>query len=547
MAASPLTDGAGFTGQLEAAYRAIWQGWCAKAQGNPPHRPDRSDRSDPTDKPTRAACKPKAATTADPATQAACHLQAGRLDEALASFLAALRLDPASSAPLAGIETTLNRQLAADLGAACQRDARRLGLSSGRAEQTGIGEQTLEEAAAALLARGFLTPAELACRYLLDRGHRSPQLSRTLGEIAMALGVPAAAAGHFQDAIAMGDGRPAKIRLLKAEESARNQPAPKRGERFLLIKAWGYGFWSDVNHLLGQCLLADMTGRTPVVYWGGNSLFSDDPSGNAFENFFEPVSSSCQRELVTGCHSFYPPKWHAGNLALYGVNQAVGPWSRCSSLYALERGEEVVVSDFHFAVHDLVPWIAPGHPLHGLTTDQVYLHLFQHYLKVKPALAARVESFFQNEMAGGNHLALHLRGGDKGGEDPNLAQLNSLYPVEIERHLQSHPEARLFLITDDAELLASYRLRYRDRLICTVATRTSTGQGVHYQKQTSRVQLGEEVLVDALLAARCQGFVGNGLSNVSCAVAQMRAWPAGSCRLLGARLDRLRQFTLYRS
>ena len=398
-----------------------------------------------------------------------------------------------------------------------------------------------------LLARGLLTPAELICRYLLDRGHRSLQISRTLAEIAMALGVPAVAAGHFKDALEMGEGRHARIRLLKAEESARHRPEPNGREKFLLIKAWGYGFWSDVNHLLGQCLLAEMTGRTPVAYWGGNSLFSDDPSGNAFENFFEPVSSSSQRQLVTDCQSYYPPKWHAGNLALYGVNQAAGPWSRCSSLYALERGEDVVVSDFHHAVHDLVPWIAPGHPLHGMTTDEIYRYLFRRYLKVRPAIAARVDSFFQREMGTGNHLALHIRGGDKGGEDSNLVLLNSLYPAEIERHLQEHPETGLFLITDDTEVLSSYQRRYRDRLIHTGATRTSTGQGVHYQKQASRYRLGEEVLVDALLAARCHGFIGNGLSNVSCAVAQMKPWPEGSCRLLGARLDRLRQFTLYRS
>jgi protein O-GlcNAc transferase len=293
--------------------------------------------------------------------------------------------------------------------------------------------------------------------------------------------------------------------------------------------------------------LAEMTGRTPVVHWGGNSLFSDDPSANAFEHFFEPVSGIGQRDLVTQCRSFYPPKWHAGNLALYGINQFAGPWSRCSSLYALERGEDVVVSDFHHAVHDLVPWIVPGHPLHGMTTDQIYLHLFRRYLKVKPALADRAEEFFQTRMAGGNHLALHVRGGDKGGEDPNLALLNSCYPTEVERHLQAHPESGIFLITDDTEILAGYQRRYGNRLIHTGVTRTSTTQGVHYQNQASRYLLGEEVLIDALLAARCQSFIGNGLSNVSCAVAQMKAWPAGSCRLLGARLDRLRQFTLYRS
>jgi protein O-GlcNAc transferase len=519
MAASPLTDGAGFTKTLEAAYRAIWQTWC----GEHP------------------------APTADPLAQAARHLQAGELDRALESLLQALKSDPAGTAALGGIEETLNCQTTADLGAACRRDAARLGLLPAAPEAQGIQNATLEQAAVVLLARGLLTPADLICRYLLDRGYRSLPVSRTLAEIAMALGQPAVAAAHFGDALTHGDGKVAEIRLLKARESARHQRKPREGERFLLIKAWGYGFWSDVNHLLGQCLVAELTGRTPVVHWGGNSLFSDDPGQNAFENFFLPVSGCHPGQLAANCRSFYPPKWSAENLTLPGINQASGPWSRCSSLFALERAEDVVVSDFHHAVHDLVPWIPPEHPLYGMTTDQVYLHLFHRYLRVQPAIAARAEAFFQGNMAGGHHLALHLRGGDKGGEDPNLALLNSLYPVEIERHLQEHPGGGIFLITDDAEILASYQRRYRGRLIHTGATRTSTDQGVHYQKQQSRRALGEEVLVDALLAARCERFVGNGLSNVSCAVAQMKAWPAGSCRLLGARLDRLRQYTLYRS
>jgi len=543
MADSPLTDGPGFTGHLETAYRSIWGTWCAQAGENPPeHRPDRRNPADPTDHPT-----PQPASAAEHAARAARLLQEGELDAALVGFLAALSADPPCGDALPGIEATLNRQQALDFRAACGRDAARLGLAPPLPEQAGILDPTLEQAAAALLTRGFLTPAELVCRYLLDRGYRTPLVSRTLAEIALALDAPALAAGHLRDAVAMGDGRLSTIRLLKAREAARHRPTRKGAERFLLIKAWGYGFWSDVNHLLGQCLVAELTGRTPVAHWGGNSLFGDDPAGDAFGNFFQPLSGVTQGELAANCRSFYPPKWQAGNLPQGSLNQASGPWSRGSSLYALERGEEVVVSDFHFAVHDLVPWVPPGHPLHGMTTDQVYQHLFGRYLKVQPALAARVEAFFQEHLAGGNHLALHVRGGDKGGEDPNLSLLNSLYPAEIERHLREHPGDGLFLITDDAGILAGYQERYRERLIHTGVTRTGTGQGVHYQQQTCRRRLGEEVLVDTLLAARCRHFVGNGLSNVSCAVAQMKAWPAGNCRLLGARLDRLRQMTLYRS
>lgn len=517
MAASPLTDGAGFTRTLESALRDIWGRWCRR-QSAP--------------KPDREALGREA-------------LEQGRLDQALRFFLAALGSGARSA--LGGVEETLNRQLAADRDRALAREWQPPPAAAGT-EPEEIRGETLEESAELLLAAGLVTPAELICRYLGDRGERTARVSRTLGEIALRIGQPAVAAREFGAAIGMGDGsRAARIGLVKAQEGARLDAGAGTGERFLLIKAWGYGFWSDVSHLLGQLLLAEITGRIPVVHWGGNSLFSDDPASNAFDNFFEPVSGYTAHDLAHGRRGYYPPKWHAENLARATLNQMEGPWSRCSSLHALERAEEVVVSDFHHAVHDLAPWIPAGHPLHGLSTEELCLYLFGRYLKVKPWIAAKAEAFFRQKIAGRVHLALHVRGGDKGGEDPCLDRLNALYHPEIERYLLREPQAGLFLMTDDRQILSDYRARYPDRVIQTGATRTETAQGVHYQQHASRYRLGEEVIVDTLLALRCEGFIGNGLSNVSLAVAQMKPWAPGSCRLFGARLDRLRQLTLYRS
>ena len=521
MAGSALTDGAGFTRRLESAFREIWLGWAGAGKGD---------------------------GSVDHEALGRTLLQEGRLDEALREFLTVLRSGAPAGGALGGIQQTLDRQMAADLARALDRDAARLGAAQAPSTDRIVLPETLEETAELLLALGFVTPAELLCRYLLDRGRRSQATRRVLGDVALALGEPARAALEFSEAVALGDDSVAtRIRLVKAEQSARQKPPPGAGERFLLIKAWGYGFWSDVSHVLGQLLLAELTGRIPVVHWGGNSLFSDDPAVNAFESFFEPVSRYSVKELALGERSYYPAKWNAANLSRGALQQFEGPGSRCSSLYTFERTEEVVVSDFHFPVHDLVPCIPPGHPLHGMSSEQLQLHLFQRYLKVKPWIAAKAEAFYRHKMAGNTHLALHVRGGDKGGEDPNLARLNELYHPEIERFLLHTPKARLFLITDDKEILSGYLERYRDRVVHTGATRTETAQGVHYQSHASRYRLGEEVIVDALLAARCESFIGNGLSNVSCAVAQMKGWPRGSVRLLGARLDRLRQITLYRN
>jgi protein O-GlcNAc transferase len=524
MAASPLSDGAAFTGHLEKAFRSIWRSRCT------------------------GSGTVSTVSEANPQECGARLLQQGKLDGALRSFLAELSVAPSPAAALGGIEETLNRLSTADLAEACSRDAARLGVGPAAIEREGILRETLEAAAEQLLTRGMVTPAELICRYLEDRGERSAALSRTQAGVALAIGQTTIAAGKFREAVGMGDDSLAtRIRLLKAEESARLKPVVVESERFLVIKAWGYGFWSDVNHLLGQLLLAELTGRTPVVHWGGNSLFSDDPGENAFVNYFEPVSRHTLKELASGGRSYYPPKWSAENLARDGINQAQGPWSRSSSLYTLERPEDVVVSDYHYAVNDLAPWIPPDHRLHGRSTDELYRYLFGRYLVVKPWIAAKVEAFFRQRMAGKRLLALHVRGGDKVGEDPNLSKLNRLYHLEIGRELRQNPQTALYLLTDDAEILKDYLDRYRDRVIHTGATRTGTAQGVHYQRHASRYRLAEEVMVDTLLAARCDGFIGNGLSNVSCAVAQMKLWPPESCRLLGARLDRLRNFTLYRS
>lgn len=514
MAQAPLTDGAGFVRGLEEALLHAWGRWCSRHP----------------------------APAQDSALEGRKFLEQGRLDQALRGFLEPLRLGEKST--LGGIQETLKAQMAADQARALTRDEGAPASDAG-AE---IRSETLEECAELLSSAGFVTPAELICRYLGDRGYRSARTSRTLGEIALAAGEPAFAVRELSAALERGgESRAARILLVKAQQGAQLPPREQTGERLLVIKAWGYGFWSDVNHVLGQLLVAEITGRTPVVQWGANSLFSDNPRENAFNHFFEPLSAVTMNDVISRRRSFYPPKWHRDNVRQENVNKFEGPWSRCSSLFSLERNEEVVVSDFHYAVNDLAPWIPPGHPLSGLSTEELYLYLYRRYLKVQPRILERVNAFHRQHLAGERVLGLHVRGGDKAGEDPGLARLNALYLPELERQLREEPTARILLITDDLKILDRYRERFGERLVYTVSARTGNGQGVHYQNQGSRRALGEEVLIDTLLAARCDRFLGNGLSNVSLAVAQMKRWAPDACRLFGTRLDHLRQITLYRS
>ncbi|MDK9702056.1 MAG: hypothetical protein OEL20_02880 [Sulfuritalea sp.] len=70
-----------------------------------------------------------------------------------------------------------------------------------------------------------------------------------------------------------------------------NAPRTRHQNGFLLIRAWGAGFWSDVDHVLGQLLLAEITGRIPIVHWGAESLFGGTTDEDGFALYFKRINN----------------------------------------------------------------------------------------------------------------------------------------------------------------------------------------------------------------------------------------------------------------
>ena len=164
----------------------------------------------------------------------------------------------------------------------------------------------------------------------------------------------------------------------------------------------------------------------------------------------------------------------------------------------------MAVSDFRTGVVDLVPWIAPGHPLHGLGVEDVYRALVRRHLHPVAAVARAVEAFHARELAGASCLAVHIRGSDKIIEQAALTRLNELYPAAIDRVL-AEQDGRLLLLTDDRDVLSRLAARYGERLVSTDCQRTSGTTGTHYRRDVDRYRLGLEVMVDTYLAAAPTG------------------------------------------
>jgi hypothetical protein len=279
-------------------------------------------------------------------------------------------------------------------------------------------------------------------------------------------------------------------------------------------------------------LLADITGRTPIVHWGRNILFREPDAVEAFSQFFEPVSPSRLSDLQAPGLDFYPAKWSSQNLLQEDLQKWEGTGSRCSGLYLLGRHEHVVVSDFHTKVQDLMPWIPAHSPSAGRSRSEIYRALVQKYLRLKPHLQARIEEHWAKQLQGRNWLAVHVRGSDKVHEIKHLHAVNEAYYGAIDQILSVNPALSIFLLTDSVPMLQCFQERYGDRIVTLDVIRSDTQTGVHYAGHSGKV-VGEQVILDAWLASRCEFFLGNGGSNVSVGIRHLETWKPGTFFLLG--------------
>lgn len=380
------------------------------------------------------------------------------------------------------------------------------------------------------LGSGKLAAADIAVRHFLDLEPENTAALHLLGVIAARAGARDVSIACFEKALALEPGNASIRENLSAAESLM-VPAMPAGERYLLIRSWGFGFWADVSQVLGSLLLAEATGRIPVTFWGAESRFSDKAGKDAFGYFFEPVSSASLETLTQIANpSFFPPRWHSRNLTHSTRAKWEGKGSRVGAVYFLNRPETIAVSDFLIGVAEVAPWLPTSHPLHGKSVADMYRYLFAHRLKPRADILAACDAFLDKHLKGGPFVALHMRGSDKASEDPNLEATQAALVAALDTVDPSWP---ILLLTDDAGCLARMQQRYGARLLTTDCQRTETQEGVHYLPGIDRVRAGREVVIDVCLALKAARFIGNGLSNVSAMIALMKDWEPGACTLIG--------------
>lgn len=297
-------------------------------------------------------------------------------------------------------------------------------------------------------------------------------------------------------------------------------PCPDE-ERFLLIKSLGYGLLTEIFHLLGGLLLAEITNRQPCVLWGTNTLFRRDGSLNAFPDFFNGIGTELLVFLRGApAEEIFPRKWHAAGIdaAETGANipPHLGGEGRMAALWLLNRPERVVVSDYLIGVVDLLAWIPDDHPMAGLSLDELVRHLVGKYLvpnwRVRDQVAEQM-----GRLEGRKTVAVHLLGADRIDTLQKLEAVNCHYPAVVEQ--ATAKDYAVWLMTDYQPYVDEYRTRFGDAIFCQESVRTVSAQNGHLASAPDDPQrLGEELLTDVLVAASCDRFIGNGAANPSCMV-----------------------------
>lgn len=303
----------------------------------------------------------------------------------------------------------------------------------------------------------------------------------------------------------------------------------------MLVQPWGAGFWSDVQHVLGHVLAADIDGRAAHVHWAEGSAFAGDGPDDAWSNFFCSANAVDRGGVDAAAKSgIFPPAW-----------QDATPWVRVrerrsasgatSAVDLVGRSQALVIGSVFTNVHLVRHLLPPEHAMAALDTVECLRGLARTWLRPQPRLAERAADFVSRQFAGEPFVAVHVRGTDKHAEQgDSLAAINARIEVVLARVLADEAAMRVFLMTDDLDVEAHYRARWGDRVVTTPARRSRGAQSVHFARDNDPKTIGEEVLVDVLIALNAREFVGNRWSNVASSVQFLREWPTGSLRLYGA-------------
>lgn len=406
----------------------------------------------------------------------------------------------------------------------------------------------------------------------------------TVGTVALRAGRPDVATPYLCEASWRA---PDRAGAQRRYEEATKSPAPRLDPgRYLIIKALGEGFFAEVHQLLAGLVLAQATNRVPVIDWchgftfqhGLASTANHDPyaiyhepatphgTDAPFLELFEPISGAMSLETMVmelareqaQHHApipVWPRRWASGSplsvprddariardlLAEREQNAAPSNWIGAF----VARPERVVVLDVPISVAEALCWLPASHPLHGVNLWAAMIQLRRAFLVPRQELERDADRIIEERLSNDPFVAVHVRMGDMWRANPNLARDTAKLPAavaalrtRVRERLGGISMPRVYLLSDGHRAIELFEARYRTHLGYQDCARTRTTEGLHKAAWPDHSSLAREALLDVMVAARADSFVGMGCSHVSCAAAWWHEWQPGQMHMVGGNIQ----------
>jgi hypothetical protein len=274
--------------------------------------------------------------------------------------------------------------------------------------------------------------------------------------------------------------------------------------------ALGWGFFAEFLWVLNHIEFCIATDKDPSVYWGDHFAYYN-PAGyegklNGWEYYFEPVSTAHYIKgdsLRTEMHYSRPFS------TLWNYHQYLENRHLCTEE---ENKAFKKISNESFD-HSLV---YPDAGLHLYSEKfRTYVHemIIKKFINVKPSIAKTIEDFYENNIKGKKTIAVHLRGRHIWGEVPFI----TVHDILKEANTCAGNDVQFFVATDQLPLIEQAKRELKGNVIYYECDRFAQTTSPIAGGKKLDPKLGEDILIEALLMARCDFFVHT-ISNVSTAV-----------------------------
>ena len=233
-----------------------------------------------------------------------------------------------------------------------------------------------------------------------------------------------------------------------------------------VIAHWGGGMGICLTSALNHLLHCEEKNLTPVMFWHKSLYWNEDGFNdiaiNEWKYYFEPISNL---------------KYSPGDV----IN------SFCPS------GGYFFYYDTPQEKRDLAN------------------RLINKYIRPNTIVRSKIEQFYTRYMQGRKTIGIHIRGTDKHIEEKPVA----ITKIIAEALKYADRDTQFFIATDEQRILDTvFKLLEGKKVINYNCYRSEDGKPLHYRSKPSAGQLGEDVIVEMWLMAKCDLLIHT-FSNVS--------------------------------